>query len=462
MAYGTALSDQGQLTRALIQFDLALSLQPNNPTVMGDRGLTFLRLALANQDRDSIAWYRQLSSAQESLTRALQLDPQLPEIHGDLGRLYHLTGDRDAAVREFRLECTLHPDSAEAWNNLGTALGEAKDYDEAIASYERALAIDLQCTSCLLNLESAIRSQDSRVAALARYEAQVAQSPGSPLAHLLYGMVLTADYQDDAAITELNTALRSVPDLAAAHFYLGNLERHRGNRADAETQYRKAVALEPRRGEFDEALATVLLEQSRDREAAEALQKALALEPNTPSLHYKLAQILQRSGRTAQAAHEREITDRLERADQAQAQLALDISLGIGSLRSGKPADAVYHLRAALALSPNHPQTNFYLGIALSQTGDAAESFQAFDKALAGRPDSAEFHYNYGIALWQAGRADAAIGQFRRTLQIAPENAMAHCALGMALVRGGSPQEGQTETARARQLGACGEHVPTP
>ncbi|HZZ40046.1 MAG TPA: tetratricopeptide repeat protein [Acidobacteriaceae bacterium] len=429
---------------------------------MGDRGLTFLRLALANQDRDSIAWYRQLSSAQESLTRALQLDPELPEIHGDLGRLYHLAGDRDAAVREFRLESTLHPDSAEAWNNLGTALGEAKDYDEAIASYEKALALDLQCTSCLLNLESAIRSQDSRVAALARYKGQVAQSPGSPLAHLLYGMVLTADYQDDAAITELDTSLRSVPDLAAAHFYLGNLERHRGKRADAEAQYRKAVALEPRRGEFYEGLATILLEQNRDQEAGEALQKALALEPNTPSLHYKLAQIFQRSGRIAQAAYEREITDRLERADQEQAQLALDVSLGIGSLRSGKPADAAYHLRAALALAPNHPETNFYLGIALSQTGDTAESFRAFIKALVGRPDSAEFHYNYGIALWQASRAEAAIEQFRRTLQVAPDHPMAHCALGMALVSRGDLQEGQTEIARAQQLGACAEHVPMP
>lgn len=456
------MSNAGEWTPALAQFDLALRLQPDNREAIYDRGLTFLKMAQANQQRDSSAWYKELNGAEEALIRALQLDPDLPAIHANLGRLYHLTGDRDAAIAQFRAESALLPESAEAWNNLGSAFSDNKNYDDAISSYEKALSIDIKCTSCLLNLESAIRSQDSRVAALDRYKNAVDQSPSSPISHLLYGMVLGADYKDDAAIAQLNLALQSVPDLAAAHYYLGNLERHRGNNSSAEAQYRQAVTLDPARAEFLEALATALLDENRDQDSAVALRRALELDSGKPSLHYKLAKILQRSGQTAQAAHERELTKELQDEDQKESQLALDLSLAIGSLRSGNPADAVYHLHAALALAPNHPETSFYLGIALSQTGDIAGSFQSLDKALTWRPDNAEFHYNYGIALWQAGRADPAIQQFRRTLQIAPDYPMAHCALGIALLRGGDSQQGQIEIDRARQLGACTQRTSSP
>jgi protein O-GlcNAc transferase len=456
MELGRMLANSGEFTAALKQFDIALTLRPDDAEAVYNRGLTCLLMAETDQERDAMPYYQRLSEAEKSFRQALQLDPKLPGIHSNFGRLYHLIGDQDAAIREFRAETEIHPASVEAWNNLGSALGAAKNFNEAISSYERALSLDLKCTSCLLNLQSAIQQQGSEKSALAKYKELTAAKPGAPLSHLLYGMILSTTYDhEDAAVAELNLALRADPNLAAAHFFLGNFHRHREDNAGGAAEYRLAAKLAPGKIEFVEPLAIVLLKEHKDQEGAAALQQAMALDPNKPSLHYWHSVVLQRAGHVEEANQERRETDRLEKEDQTQSQLELNLRHGITDLMTGRSSDAVYDLRAALALGPNHPETSFYLGIALSQTGDAAGAFQSFEKALAWRPESAEFHYNYGIALWKAGQSSSAIEQFRRTLQIQPDDAVAHCALGMALLRSGSTEDGNTEIVRAQQLGSC-------
>ena len=238
--------------------------------------------------------------------------PQLPKIHEHLGRLYKQIGDPDSATQQFRMEAELNPASSEALNNLGTSLGEAENYKEAIECYEKAVAIDLKCTSCVLNLESAIQRQGDTGTALKKYQALAQNQPDSPLARLLYGMILTAFAdQRDLAITELRSALHAVPDLAAAHFYLGQLEHQKGDNA-AGAEYRLAMEMAPGRSEILGFLAAVLLKENKAKDAEAVLQKALLLDPGNAALHYKLSVALKQSGETSKAAYERAQTARLE------------------------------------------------------------------------------------------------------------------------------------------------------
>jgi Flp pilus assembly protein TadD len=456
MDLGIALAQSTRWQPALEQFDAAHRIKPDSPEAIYDQGLTFLMMAGANADRGSLTYYEQLHSAQQALVRALEMDPQLPKIHEHLGRLYHLIGDPDSATQQFRMEVELNPTSFEALNNLGTSLGETANYAEAIDCYEKALALDLKCASCVLNLESAIRRQGATTTALKKYEALAQNQPDSPLAQLLYGMILTAFAdQRDLAITELRSALHAVPDLAAAHFYLGQLEHQKRDNAAAEADYRLAMEMAPGRSEILGSLAEVLLQENKAKDAEAVLQKALLLDPGNAALHYKFSVALKQTGETSKAAHERAETARLEKLDQSRSQLEMNLRNGIADLRSGNASKAVGELQVALSLDPNHPETNYYLGIALSQTGDSAESSEAFKRALERRPESAEFHYNFGIALWQSGQSSSAIEQFRRATAIRPDDALAHCALGIALLRTGDPEEGQKEISRAQQMGAC-------
>jgi protein O-GlcNAc transferase len=458
MDLGIALAQSEQWQPALEQFIAAERIDPSSPEAVYDCGLTYLMMAGASRDHSSIDYYRELDLGEHSLSRALELNPRLPKLHQYLGRVYHLIGDQESAIRQFRIEVELDPESAEALNNLGTSLAEDRNYKEASDYYERALMLDLKCTSCIVNLQSAIQRQGATMAAIPRYEAAARDQQASVLAHLLYGMILTASHgQPDIAVRELRWTLRTVPDLAAAHFYLGELYREKGEEVTAEEEYRKAIELVPGRVDFLESLATVLLAENKAKDAQVVLQEAMVLDPGNPSIHYKLSRVLQRSGQSLEASRERTETARLEKADQDESKFEMSLNRGIVNLRSGKAADAVDDLRLALLLKPNHPETNYYLGIALSETGDSSGSSQAFRKALERRPESAEIHYNFGIALWREGEAAPAIKELRRTTEIRPDDAMAHCALGIALLRTGSSAEGQREIDRAQQLGTCSQ-----
>jgi protein O-GlcNAc transferase len=456
MDLGIALAQWEQWQPALEQFTAAERIDPSSAEAAYDCGLTYLMMAGASRDHSSIDYYRQLDLGEHALTRALELNPRLPKIHEYLGRLYHLIGDQDSSTRQFRIEVELDPESAESLNNLGTSLAETGHYDESVDCYEKALALDLKCTSCLLNLQGAIQRQGATMAAVRRYEAAARNQPTSPVAHLLYGMILTVSHgQPDLAIEELRWSLKTARDLAAAHVYLGELYRQNGEDVTAEGEYRQAIEITPGRVDFLDALATVLLEENKSKDAQAVLQKALVLDPGNPSLHYKLSRVLQRSGQSLEASRERVETARLEKADQDESKFEVNLNRGIADLRSGNATDAVADLKLALSLKPNHPETNFYLGIALSEIGDSSGSSQAFREALERRPESAEIHYNFGIALWKEGESAPAIAELRRTTAIRPEDAMAHCALGIALLRTGNSAEGQREISRARQLGAC-------
>ena len=175
MDLGIALAQSARWQPALEQFDAAHRIKPDSPEAIYDQGLTFLMMAGANADRGSLTYDEQLDSAQQALVRALEMDPQLPKIHEHLGRLYKQIGDPDSATQQFRMEAELNPASSEALNNLGTSLGEAENYKEAIECYEKAVAIDLKCTSCVLNLESAIQRQGDTGTALKEYRSTGAE-----------------------------------------------------------------------------------------------------------------------------------------------------------------------------------------------------------------------------------------------------------------------------------------------
>jgi Flp pilus assembly protein TadD len=425
--FGAALAESDQWQLALEQFEIALKANPENAETIYDIGLTHLMIALNARDHHSKSYDGELDQAQQALLRALGINPNLPRIHEHLGWLYHQIGDQDSAK-----------------------------YPEAVKCYEDALALDVTCSACLLNLESAIRWQGNTEIALKTYEARVQSQRNSPLAHLLYGMILTvAKNHRDAAMAELNSALALTPRLAAAHYYLGQIQYENRNETAAEAEYRIAIKLDPNRPEFLGPLATILIQENKMPEARVILEKSLSLDPANSSAHYKLSLILQRAGEKERAATERAETARLQQQDLEQSKLALNLKRGIADLRAGDAQDAVRELQTAIQFDPNHPETNFYLGIALSQTGDSAASSQAFRKALEFRPESAEIHYNFGIALWRSGQTAPAIAELRRTTEIRPEDAKAHCALGIALLRTGDSAEGQHEIEHAQHLGAC-------
>ena len=99
--------------------------------------------------------------------------PDEVELHDDAGVLALLLGRPAVAVGHFRASATRRPESAAAHYNLGTALTSAGLFDDAVASYERALAMRPGYAKALQQPRRHAGGVGRTGEAMARYEAAI-------------------------------------------------------------------------------------------------------------------------------------------------------------------------------------------------------------------------------------------------------------------------------------------------
>lgn len=95
------------------------------------------RLALAS------GYYEngQYEVALDELKKTLQLDSGFPDAYNLGGLIYLALGDRALAVTHFQRALALNPRDADAMHNLGWLECESGRYPEAVALFERAVAV---------------------------------------------------------------------------------------------------------------------------------------------------------------------------------------------------------------------------------------------------------------------------------------------------------------------------------
>ncbi|MEB3165182.1 MAG: tetratricopeptide repeat protein [Cyanobacteriota bacterium] len=86
------------------------------------------------------------------LSHALQLRPDCPETHGNLGIALKNEGNLEAAISTYRTALRLRPDYPETHYNLGIALKDTGDIKAALASYRKALQLQPDYAEAHFNL----------------------------------------------------------------------------------------------------------------------------------------------------------------------------------------------------------------------------------------------------------------------------------------------------------------------
>jgi len=117
-AYGIALSEAGQSRDAVVQFERALALDPNNAPAYQNLGIAALR---ANDHR----------KAEEKLNRALELNPRLPLALTSLGVLYAQRGELARADEMWKRSFASDRTQYDALYNRGLLALKRNDLQEA-------------------------------------------------------------------------------------------------------------------------------------------------------------------------------------------------------------------------------------------------------------------------------------------------------------------------------------------
>lgn len=312
------------------------------------------------------------------------------------------------------------PTSFMAHNNLGALQLQEGEFEAAVASFERALALKPNHTHALANLANAYLTRGNADQALALFRQVADLSPQDAKAQADLGHALEIVGRAAEAEAPLRRAVALDDQLAEGHFLLGRHLLAHGRPAEAAPSLERAVALHPEYSDAHYHLGLVRLAEGRHPEAEDCFRRTIAHAPNHAFALNNLGLLLAASG----SAVEAEPLQRLAIQLQPQAPAARH-HLGRTLLALDRKEEAVAAFQAALTLAPDYAPARMDLAqtqIELSRYGDAAATLQSH---LAHHPEDFEARHGLGRVLLAAGRTNEAAEAFRRVLAAAPDHAEA-------------------------------------
>jgi tetratricopeptide (TPR) repeat protein len=258
-------------------------------------------------------------------------------------------------------------EEAEAHVLRGNALQRQRRFDEAVAAYDAAAAIDPAYPEAFNNRGIALKSLARFDAALESYDVAIALRPGYASAHYNRGNALQELKRFAEAIASYDRAIANRTDYSAAHANKGNALVSLGRFAEAVASYDRALALRPdREAEIWGNRGAALKVLRRFKEALASYDKAIALRPDFATLHNNRGNVLQELDR---------------------------------------PEEALVSYDTAIALAPNYGETYNNRGVALEESRRLEEAIASYAKALEHRPD-------YPEAIWNRAQANLLAGRF--------------------------------------------------
>jgi len=283
----------------------------------------------------------------------------------------------------FRHAVLVAPDAPAAHALLAVALARAGQPDEAVRSYQDAIARDPFYPDAWHALGDLLFERGDLDGALEAYENATGLFPENAVFATSRALAVERSGDHEAALVLFRLAVELDPDDAAARHELGLRLLLAGSDDEAGEHLVVAVRRRPRWVQARASYARLLIANERWEEARIELEAGLALDAGDHELHNNLAVVLAELGDEAGAlAH----------------------------------AEATVRLRADLAdVQHNH-------GNALARAGKREAALEAYERALAIDPELLPTVVNRALLLKEMGRLDEALEGLERAVELAPDN----------------------------------------
>jgi|TARA_B110000014_G_C20124658_1_gene598103 Flp pilus assembly protein TadD len=200
------------------------------------------------------------------------------------------------------------------------------------------------------------------------------QFPGHQLSWKVLGAVFKLKGMKTESLKANQTAVKLIPQDAAAHNNLGVALKELGRLEEAQASYRQAIAV---KSDFAEAhcnLGNMLQKLGRVEEAEASYRQAIAIKSDFAEAHCNLGATFQKLGRVEEA-------------------------------------EASY--RQAIAIKSDYAEAHNNLGVMLQELDRFEEAEASYRQAIEVKSDFAEAHYNLGVFLKKFGKFAAAAEHFK-------------------------------------------------
>jgi len=300
------LASQGKHDLALTSYNRALTVQPNHPDALNNRGNTLKELqrfdeALASYERALalkpdhagalnnraviLQILQRYDEALASLDRALALQPNHADAFINRGITLHALGRFDEALASYDRALALQPGSLAAISNRGNTLRAMQRLDEALASYDRAIALLPNFVEAHVNRAILLAQMKRYDEALAAFERQLTLRPDDAQGYNNRGVILGEMKRHAEALANYDRALSLVPDYTDAIYNRGNALHDLGRYSEALACFDRVLMARPNDSEAFNNRGKVLKELNRYDEALECSARALAALPDNIVAH---------------------------------------------------------------------------------------------------------------------------------------------------------------------------------
>jgi len=196
--------------------------------------------------------------------------------------------------------------------------------------------------------------------------------------HMQRGWGFLAETKTDQAIAEFQSVVRHRPDYALAHFALGQAYGVKRDFAGAESEFKRALELNPQNENYYKYLGFAYIDQKKLPLAREVYQRLLSLNPDSADAHFGLAAV---------AMEEQKYQDAI-REYQTTAQLKPDLEgvhyhQGRAQVQLGKLDDAIASFKKELEIAGDDYNTEIALANAYEAKGMKKEAAETREKAAA-------------------------------------------------------------------------------
>ena len=350
-------------------------------------------------------------SALQLVAHAIELDPGSPYLYTFRAGLELSRRDVAAGTRSLQEALRVNPFYPAAlymYGGLMVALGRV---DEAIASYERALAADSGSLDVYLYLVDLYLQKQDLGRARAMATRMVEQFPAMAQGYYYRAKVHLLEGKTADALDQLQAALERDPQNEEVLFALGSLLEKEGRAAEATELYRKQLDQMPDNLRLRDHLVSLYL-QAEDWDRAEQENAELA------SLGYDPATVERNRGVIAMGRQNYQ--DAIRAFEQALVAEPGDdrsrYSIGMAQLRLRRYDEALDAFGRIEPASELYPDGRFGVGYTYREMGRAQDALGELETAIEQAPDRDEFRRLHALTLADLGRFDDAEKELRELI----------------------------------------------
>ena len=279
MLMGTVRLKQGRAREAEDLLSRTLAASPGQPMVLFQLGNA--RLALGRLSQAAEAWRTALAARPDFVEAALALGEALNALEENAQAEEVLTAAQGSSS---------DPEiNAQIENALGTAKLALRRPEEALAHFDAALALAPQLLSAERNRATALEYSHKPTEALASYRRILDRQPLDLTTHTLLNELLHRSGQVDEMLTSYDDAAIAVPQSPLPPTAKGDQFLILGRAADAQEQYRRALAIAPFHIPASIGLARAEAAAGEHALAIHSFETALKAHPDNPDIQTAFA-----------------------------------------------------------------------------------------------------------------------------------------------------------------------------